>query len=108
MNSLRSRLALGWAREIFDAAGIDWAVHASEGAFFHWLWLRGMKITTRELYERLKARKVLIVPGEYFFFGLREDWAHAHECLRMNFAQPEAVVREGLRIIAEEAAAARA
>jgi valine--pyruvate aminotransferase len=99
----KSKAALGWAREAFDAAGVDWAVHASEGAFFHWLWLRGLRIPTRELYERLKARKVLIVPGEYFFFGLREDWPHSRECLRLNFAQPENVVREGLRIIAEEA-----
>lgn len=100
----KSRAAAKWAAEAFNAWGVDWAMHASEGAFFHWLWLRGMKIPTRELYERLKARKVLIVPGEYFFFGLNEDWPHSRECLRLNFAQPEATVREGLRIIAEEAA----
>jgi valine--pyruvate aminotransferase len=82
-------------------------LHASEGAFFHWLWLRGLGISSRELYARLKARQVLIVPGEYFFFGLREDWSHQHECLRLNFSQPAHVVREGLRIIAEEAAKAR-
>ena len=102
----KSRAAAGWAAEAFNTCGVDWAMHASEGAFFHWLWLRGMKIPTRELYERLKARKVLIVPGEYFFFGLDEDWPHSRECLRLNFAQPEATVREGLRIIAEEAAKA--
>jgi valine--pyruvate aminotransferase len=102
----KSRAAAAWAAEAFDACGVDWAMHASEGAFFHWLWLRGMKIPTRELYERLKARKVLIVPGEYFFFGLNDDWPHSRECLRLNFAQPEATVREGLRIIAEEAAKA--
>ncbi|MFO1006067.1 MAG: valine--pyruvate transaminase [Planctomycetaceae bacterium] len=102
----KSRAAAAWAAEAFNACGVDWAMHASEGAFFHWLWLRGMKIPTRELYERLKARKVLIVPGEYFFFGLDEDWPHSRECLRLNFAQPEATVREGLRIIAEEAAKA--
>ncbi len=102
----KSRAAAVWAAEAFDACGVDWAMHASEGAFFHWLWLRGMKIPTRELYERLKARKVLIVPGEYFFFGLNDDWPHSRECLRLNFAQPEATVREGLRIIAEEAAKA--
>lgn len=102
----KSRAAAGWAAEAFNACGVDWAMHVSEGAFFHWLWLRGMKIPTRELYERLKARKVLIVPGEYFFFGLDEDWPHSRECLRLNFAQPEATVREGLRIIAEEAAKA--
>lgn len=102
----KSRSAMQWAREAFDAAGIDWAIHASEGAFFFWLWFRGLRIPTRELYERLKVRKVLIVPGEYFFFGLSEDWDHSRQCLRLNFAQPESVVREGLRIIAEEVAAA--
>lgn len=102
----KSRLAQGWIREFFTSSGVDWAIHASEGAFFHWLWLRGMKITTQELYQRLKARKVLIVPGEYFFFGLKEDWSHRHECLRLNFSQPQDVVREGLRIIADEAAKA--
>ena len=103
----KSRLAQGWIREFFTEAQVDWALHASEGAFFHWLWLRGLGISSRELYARLKARQVLIVPGEYFFFGLREDWSHQHECLRLNFSQPAHVVREGLRIIAEEAAKAR-
>lgn len=103
----KSHAAQTWTREFFDAAGVDWALHASEGAFFHWLWLRGLKIPTRELYERLKARKVLVVPGEYFFFGLAEDWSHTRECLRLNFSQPADVVREGLRIIAEEATRAR-
>jgi valine--pyruvate aminotransferase len=102
----KSRAAAAWTREFFDAAGVDWALHASEGAFFHWLWLRGLNIPTRDLYERLKARKVLVVPGEYFFFGLDEDWPHSRECLRLNYSQPEPVVREGLKIIAEEAARA--
>jgi valine--pyruvate aminotransferase len=102
----KSRQAQAWVREFFNAKGVDWALHASEGAFFHWLWLRGLSITTQELYQRLKSRKVLIVPGEYFFFGLSEDWSHRHECLRLNFSQPADVVREGLRIIADEAAKA--
>ena len=103
----KGRAALGWAHEFFDAAGVDWALHASEGAFFHWLWFRNLTIGTRELYERLKARKVLTVPGEYFFYGLDEDWPHRHECLRINFSQPAKTVREGLQIIAEEAAKAQ-
>jgi valine--pyruvate aminotransferase len=102
----KSRAALGWADDSFSRHQVDWAIHASEGAFFHWLWLPNLAITTRELYERLKARHVLTVPGEYFFYGLKEDWEHRHECLRLNFSQPEKVVREGLEIIAEEAAKA--
>ncbi len=103
----KSYAAAQWAREYFDAAGVNWALHASEGAFFHWLWLRDLRITTRELYERLKAREVLTVPGEYFFYGLAEDWAHRHECLRINFSGPAQTVRAGLQIIAEEAAKVR-
>jgi valine--pyruvate aminotransferase len=102
----KGRAAAGWAREYFDAAGVDWALHANEGSFFHWLWLKNLRITTRELYERLKARKVLTVPGEYFFFGLAEDWPHRHECLRLNFSRDADEVREGYQIIAEEAARA--
>jgi len=103
----RSHAAAAWVKEYFDAAGVNWARHASEGAFFHWLWLRDLRITTRELYERLKAREVLTVPGEYFFYGLAEDWPHRHECLRINFSGPAQTVREGLQIIAEEAAKVR-
>lgn len=103
----RSRSAMEWAREAFASVGVEWAMHASEGAFFHWLWLPGLRITTRELYERLKAREVLTVPGEYFFYGLESEWPHQHECLRINFSQPAQTVREGLQIIAEEAARAR-
>jgi valine--pyruvate aminotransferase len=90
-------------REIFTAAGVNWAVHATEGAFFNWLWLRDLQIPTRELYERLKRRKVLVVPGEYFFFGLKDDWPHRHQCLRINISGTEQTLREGLKIIAEEA-----
>lgn len=100
----KNKLAAAWAREFFDAAGVDWAMHATEGAFFHWLWLKNLRITTRELYERLKGRKVLTVPGEYFFFGLDNDWPHRHECLRVNFSGDAETVREGYRLIAAEAA----
>jgi valine--pyruvate aminotransferase len=101
----RKRMAASlWIRESFTRAGIDWAVHRGEGAFFHWLWLRGLRLTTRELYERLKRRKVLTVPGEYFFFGQRKNWSHRNECLRLNFAQAAETVREAVEIIAQEAA----
>ena len=103
----KSRQAAQWTAEFFSSANVDWALHASEGAFFHWLWLRDLRITTRELYTRLKARQVLTVPGEYFFFGLDQDWPHRHECLRLNFSQSAETVRVALEIIAQEAAQLR-
>ncbi|WP_374686236.1 valine--pyruvate transaminase [Promineifilum sp.] len=91
--------ALDYIAEELD--GIDYYVHDPEGAFFLWLWFPGLPIGSQELYERLKARRVLVVPGHYFFPGLADDWQHRQECLRMNYAQEDAVVREGIRIIGE-------
>ena len=80
---------------------VDYYVHAPEGAFFLWLWFKGLPITSAELYERLKGRRVLVVPGHYFFPGLPGQWRHTQECLRMNYAQDDAIVREGLAIMGE-------
>ncbi len=86
------------------ADDFPYLVHRSEGAFFLWLWFPELPITTRELYERLKKRGVLIVPGEYFFFGMNtgEDWLHQHQCIRLTFSQSESTVAAGIKIIADE------
>ncbi|WP_047049419.1 valine--pyruvate transaminase [Vibrio mexicanus] len=77
-------------------------IHKPEGAIFLWLWFDELPITTMELYRRLKARGVLIVPGEYFFIGQSEDWEHAHQCVRMNYVQNDEMMSKGIEIIAEE------
>ena len=77
-------------------------IHKPEGAMFLWLWFDELPITTMELYKRLKARGVLIVPGEYFFIGQDDDWDHAHQCLRMNYVQNEEMMQKGINAIAEE------
>lgn len=81
---------------------VPWSLHAQEGAFFLWLWLKDLPVTAAELYQRLKARNVLVIPGHYFAFGLDEPWRHPQECLRLTFSQPQAVVQEGLEILADE------
>ncbi|KWT99984.1 MAG: valine--pyruvate transaminase [Vibrio toranzoniae] len=77
-------------------------IHKPEGAIFLWLWFDELPITTMELYNRLKARGVLIVPGEYFFIGQEDEWDHAHQCLRMNYVQDDEAMQKGIKIIAEE------
>jgi len=74
-------------------------IHKPEGAIFLWLWFDELPITTMELYTRLKARGVLIVPGEYFFIGQEEGWDHAHQCLRMNYVQDDEMMQKGITII---------
>lgn len=98
----KSRLAQEWVCESFGE-DFEYFIHRSEGALFLWLWFPGLPITSRELYERLKKRGVLIISGHYFFFGNDdESWKHRHECLRMTFTMDENVVRRGIRIIGEE------
>ncbi len=77
-------------------------IHAIEGAFFLWFWFPGLPICSSELYRRLKQRDVLVVPGEYFFYGLSKPWQHSSECIRVTFSQPEKTVTQGIDIIAEE------
>jgi len=96
----KAKLARDQLCELLD--GLDFHIHKAEGAFFLWLWLPGLPITDVELYQRLKNRGVVVVPGHYFFPGLNEDWRHKHECLRISYAQDDIKVRAGLEIIAEE------
>ncbi|WP_347363264.1 valine--pyruvate transaminase [Vibrio vulnificus] len=92
------------AVELLQAAMPDdrFRIHKPEGAIFLWLWFDELPITTMELYQRLKARGVLIVPGEYFFIGQEDNWEHAHQCLRMNYVQDDELMQKGIAIIAEE------
>ena len=83
-------------------SSLDYHVHVCEGAFFVWVWLRGLPIHVQELYERLKRRNVLVLPGHYFFPGFDEPWQHKQECLRLSYVQPPDVVRRGVKILAEE------
>lgn len=85
-----------------ELAGIDFRIHKPEGAMFLWVWFPNLPITCDELYQRLKKRGVLVVPGHYFFPGLKEDWDHKHQCIRVTYAQDDAIVEQGLAIIADE------
>ena len=82
-------------------AGYEFAIHKPEGAIFLWLWFPGLPISCAQLYQRLKDRGVLVIPGHYFFPGLSEDWEHKHECIRLTYSQPADVVERGIAIIAD-------
>jgi valine--pyruvate aminotransferase len=85
-----------------ELEGLPWAAHENEGTFFLWLWFKDLPVPSKELYRRLKAREVIVVPGEYFFFGLEGDWPHSRECLRLNYSAPEECVARGIAILGEE------
>ncbi|MGB8690848.1 MAG: valine--pyruvate transaminase [Microcoleus sp.] len=63
---------------------LPWFLHRGEGAIFAWLWLKDLPMTDWEFYQELKKVGVILVPGSSFFPGLREDWRHKQECLRIS------------------------
>ena len=100
----RAGQTLEWFRQCLG--DLPFHIHRPEGAIFLWLWFEGLPITSQELYQRLKQRGVLIVPGHNFFVGIDEDWPHRHECIRVSYAGQADSVRRGVEIIAEEVARA--
>ena len=77
-------------------------IHKPEGAIFLWLWFRDLPVSTEVLYQRLKARGVLMVPGHFFFPGLEQEWPHTHQCMRMNYVPDDAQIEQAVTILAEE------
>jgi len=98
----KARLAENLFKRELAGAGIEYFIHAAEGAIFLWLWFPGLPVSCEELYLRLKKRGVLVVPGHYFFPGLEEDWPHRHECIRVSYAIEDSLLEQGIRKIAGE------
>ncbi len=96
----KAKRALSYVHKSLE--GLNYHVHRPEGAFFMWLWLPDLPITNQQLYERLKARDVIVVPGHYFFPGLVEPWSHTAQCIRISYAQNDETVAQGIQVIAEE------
>jgi valine--pyruvate aminotransferase len=92
---------LKWFQE--ELGDLPVRIHKPEGALFLWLWFQELPCTSAQLYERLKERNTLIIPGHHFFPGLENEyWQHKHECIRVTYAQDDAIVHEGVKVIADE------
>lgn len=84
-------------------SGLPVRVHKPEGAMFLWLWCKDLPISSHTLYERLKDKGLIVVPGHYFFPGMEDtNWSHKDECLRINYSQSPEQVTAGLRLICDE------
>jgi valine--pyruvate aminotransferase len=78
-------------------------IHKPEGAFFLWLWFQDLPITSQELYQRLKAKGLLVLSGHHFFQPLNDaNWQHQHQCLRVNFCQPMDKIKQGIDVLIDE------
>jgi valine--pyruvate aminotransferase len=96
----KAEQAIAWIRR--ELGNYDYYIHKPEGAIFLWLWFPALPISSEELYQRLKQRGVLVIPGHHFFPGLHGEWRHKHECIRLTYSQGAEIVEKGVSIIADE------
>ena len=80
---------------------LPWFLHRGEGAIFAWLWLQDLPITDWEFYQQLKKVGVIVVPGNSFFPGLQEDWAHTHQCCRISLTAGDEEITVAMQRLAK-------
>ncbi|BAY92486.1 MULTISPECIES: valine--pyruvate transaminase [unclassified Tolypothrix] len=82
---------------------LPWFLHRGEGAIFAWLWLKDLPISDWEFYQELKKVGVIVVPGSTFFPGLKEEWPHKQQCLRISLTGSDEELVTGMRRLAKVA-----
>jgi valine--pyruvate aminotransferase len=82
---------------------LPWFLHRGEGAIFGWLWLQNLPITDWEFYQELKKVGVIVVPGSGFFPGLKDEWEHKHQCLRISLTGSDEEITIGMQRLAKVA-----
>lgn len=83
-------------------AGLNYFICEPKGAFFIWLWLPDLPISSAELYQHLKQQGVLVMAGEGFFFEWQDSWPHARQCLRLTYCQNKEVLAQAVAILAAQ------
>jgi len=81
---------------------LNWYLHRVEGSLFAWLWINTHEMYDLEMYQNLKSRNLLCVPGSTFFPGLREEFPHKHKCLRFSMTAPDEDLKAGAVALAAE------
>ncbi|MEA5592789.1 valine--pyruvate transaminase [Rivularia sp. UHCC 0363] len=82
---------------------LPWLLHRGEGAIFAWIWLQDLPISDTDFYQQLKKVGVIVVPGNSFFPGLREEWPHKHQCFRVSLTGSDEEIKIGMQRFAKVA-----
>jgi valine--pyruvate aminotransferase len=85
----------------FMPQDLPWYLHRGEGAIFGWMWFQDLPITDWELYQQLKQVGIIVVPGNSFFPGLREDWAHKQQCIRISLTASDEDITTAMERLAK-------
>lgn len=80
-------------------SNLNWYLHQTEGGLFGWLWLPELQDSDLDLYKRLKANNVFVVPGSMFFLGIDESWPHRNQCIRISLTASDEDIRHAVRVL---------
>jgi valine--pyruvate aminotransferase len=84
----------------FMPKDLPWFLHRGEGAIFAWMWFQDLPITDWDLYQCLKEVGIIVVPGNSFFPGLLEDWAHKQQCIRISLTASDTDITTAMERLA--------
>lgn len=79
---------------------LPWYLHRGEGAIFAWMWFQDLPISDWDLYQALKHVGIIVVPGNSFFPGLRADWAHKQQCIRISLTASDTAISTAMERLA--------
>lgn len=85
----------------FMPPNLPWYLHRGEGAIFAWIWFNELPMTDWEFYQELKKVGVIAVPGSSFFPGLKEDWPHTKQCIRISLTASNEELKVGMHRLAQ-------
>ena len=58
-------------------------------------------MTDWDLYQKLKEVGVIVVPGSSFFPGLKTEWEHKQQCIRISLTATDQEITEGMKRLAQ-------
>jgi valine--pyruvate aminotransferase len=76
---------------------VAWRIHANRGGMFCWLWIDEPWFDDLAVCAALKSRRVLIVPGRYFFTNSALADPHSTRCIRVSIGGELELIAEGIR-----------
>ena len=82
---------------------LHWYLHRGEGENIAWIWLKDLPISDSDFYQQLKKVGLIVVPGNSFFPGLREEWQHKHQCFRVSLTGSDEEIKTGMQRFAKVA-----
>lgn len=79
---------------------IPYFLHEVKWWMFGFIYFESLPITDEELYERLKERGVLFVPGNSFFVWINtHEYHHAKQCMRISITVSDNDIRDACKIL---------